>query len=264
MGLETSATKKRQQKSRRSPRFNVIVRVPYVAMGVPLAAESVYSDLLSRPGVSLCGNTQMSAPVSMRNLMPEALSCTNRRRDVMGQVSLAAINDCPAGFPAPMYRVRYICWPYLGISSGTNIFLQVAAPWTGIGDANAGANIAEAVLCSHWTPLAHVLSWRPFGFVKLTVLVSVGVCECGGWHPPLPRVLWGMREADCILRQRPLPSQAASFQSAWSLLALIFPGDRAATVFAAGPRGRPILPVPGSDGDTESVFHPPLRHFAGV
>jgi hypothetical protein len=55
-----------------------------------------------------------------------------------------------------MYKVRYIFWPYPGISSGTNIFRLVVALWTGIGDANAnaGANFAEAVLRSNWIPHA--------------------------------------------------------------------------------------------------------------
>jgi len=107
-------------------------------------------DFRIRPGMSLRGNTQMSAPVSMRNRIPEALSRTNRRRDVVGQVSPAAINNCPAGFPASTYKVRYISWLSPGMSSGTSILHLAAAPWT----ANAGAAVAEAIPHSHWRPLA--------------------------------------------------------------------------------------------------------------
>ena len=167
--------------------------------------------------MSVRGNTQISARVSMRKRITEALSRTNRQRDVAGQVSRATINDCPAGFPSSMYRLRYICCPCPRTSSGTNIIRLAASPWTGSGvaNANAAARVAEAVLLSHSRPLVPDSSWRPSGFLKLTFLVSVAVCVYVGWRPLLSHESWDVRGADCTLGQLHPPYQAASFPSAW-------------------------------------------------
>lgn len=65
MGVWTSTTVKRHLKAHLRDRFRLIAMVPYVAIRVPLAANSSYSFLFTAPCILLRGYTHMSAPVSL-------------------------------------------------------------------------------------------------------------------------------------------------------------------------------------------------------
>ena len=61
-----SATIKYHLKARCRDRFRLIEMVPYVAIRIPLAANSSYSLLFADPCTLLRGYTQISALVSTR------------------------------------------------------------------------------------------------------------------------------------------------------------------------------------------------------
>lgn len=92
MGVWTSATAKRYLKARLRHRIRLIAMMPYVAIRVPLAANSSYSLLFAGLCILLRGYTHMSAPVSTRKEIFEYLSITNMRRDTRPS-SLAAFTD---------------------------------------------------------------------------------------------------------------------------------------------------------------------------
>ena len=66
MGVLTSATVMFHLNALHRDRFRLIATVPYVVIRVPLAANNSYSLLLTGPCNLLRGNTQISAPVSIR------------------------------------------------------------------------------------------------------------------------------------------------------------------------------------------------------
>ena len=97
MDFTTSATTNLHVNSRRKPKFNVNVVVPYVAIPVLFAAESSYADFMRGFGSRARGNTHRSASMSMRIFFPVVLSVMNKRCNVavrlIGQVSTAVVND---------------------------------------------------------------------------------------------------------------------------------------------------------------------------
>ncbi len=97
-GLLTSAIIKIQRKVLRKPRLRVNERVPYVAIGVPLTAESVKPSCLRRRSERVGGSTLTCAPVSTRkeSLLERSVMC-NRRHVSRPDVSVAA-NGWPARF----------------------------------------------------------------------------------------------------------------------------------------------------------------------
>ena len=98
MGVWTSTTVKRHLKAHLRNRFRLIAMVPYVAIRVPLAANSSYSFLFTAPCILLRGYTHMSAPVSTRKEIFEYLSITNMRWDARPS-SFAVFTDGWSRFP---------------------------------------------------------------------------------------------------------------------------------------------------------------------
>ena len=91
MGRLTSATVKGHLKFRRNPKETPIIFSPYVSIGEEFAANNLKSDGLSF--LEGGGMTEISAPVSMRNFNPEALSKMIRRWVEKGLPTFTALND---------------------------------------------------------------------------------------------------------------------------------------------------------------------------
>lgn len=100
IGYSTSAIVNIHVKSLLRLKFRHSDIVPYVFIGVPLAAVSSYVDSDRGSLSKRRGYTQTSDPESMRYLMFVFLSMIKMRRDEFDFVaSLSTINDCRESFP---------------------------------------------------------------------------------------------------------------------------------------------------------------------
>lgn len=81
IGLVTSAIVKVQDMSLRRLKFTCIVRLPYMRIGVPFAANKLDVVGLRFLSVSFGGIIQRSLPVSIRNLDPDNWSIIMRRHE---------------------------------------------------------------------------------------------------------------------------------------------------------------------------------------
>ena len=89
-----------QRNVRRSPRFRVKERCPYVAIAVPLTAESVRPSCLRRWSERVGGIILTSAPVSTRNLSLLMRSVICNRRHMLGPDASVATNGWPGRLAA--------------------------------------------------------------------------------------------------------------------------------------------------------------------
>ena len=108
IGTVTSATMKRQLKSRLSPRSGLSDKRPYVLIVDALAAKSWYSSACLR-GTSFEGWTDMPATVSMRNGFLDDRSVMNRRRLEVCESAVVA-TDSRLRFPIDMNTAEYSDW----------------------------------------------------------------------------------------------------------------------------------------------------------
>ena len=110
MRVCTSATVKCHLKARLRDRFSSIAIVPYVAMRVPLAANSSYVVFFTSLDSLLRGWTPISAPVSTKNEVFVLWSKIKMRRDPKPSPS-SAFTDGWDRFPTSTYKRDAIAEP---------------------------------------------------------------------------------------------------------------------------------------------------------
>jgi len=109
------------------PRLSTKSFSPYVGMRVPFAANNcIVAGRVHLPAYFL-GNNDMSAPVSIKNLIPEFLSVTWSLRSVVLPSAAAPQGDGLTSFPAWLeeiltHKVEGIATPFHRICGGNNKF----------------------------------------------------------------------------------------------------------------------------------------------